>query len=212
MLKNEQAQKFGRREQNKAEKLARIEKAARKLFAKKGFEAATTREIAAAANIGIGTLFSYFPEKHDLVVYLFEKDIAGNVARALERVPRDAGLVEQLLFAFRAFHDFYEEQPELGRAYLSRVLFMNEEQRNRLNVTNLTSLSDLADLARAAKERGELRPDADPMQCAYHALSLYHLGLVGWLSGIYPRAFHEQQLERSLHEMMRGFGTPEDSP
>ncbi len=211
MLENERARKTSRRERNKAEKLARIEQATRKLFAKKGFEATTTREIAAAANIGIGTLFSYFPEKHDLVVYLFEKDIAGNVARALQSVPHDAGLVQQLLHMFRSFHDFYEEQPELGRAYLSRVLFMNEEQRSRLNVTNLASLSDLADLARAAKERGDLRTDADPMQCAYHALSLYHLGLVGWLSGIYPRAFHEQQLERSLYEMMRGFGNPEKS-
>jgi AcrR family transcriptional regulator len=210
MLENELARKSGLRAQNKREKLARIEKAARRLFAQKGFEATTTREIALAAKIGAGTLFSYFPEKHDLVVHLFERDIRDNTARALETASPGAPLTETLLHVFRIFHDFYEREPELGRAYLSRVLFMNEAQRTRLNATNFAALGELADLARDAKERGELRSDADPMQCAYHALSLYYIGLVGWLSGLYPREFHEQQLKRSLEEMMRGFGSAKD--
>lgn len=208
MLENEQAQKQGRRARNKAEKLDKIEKAARALFAKHGFEATTTRQIADRAEIGIGTLFSYFPEKHDLVVFLFEKDIGESTKRAVAAVPAGAGMVAAFMQVFATFHDFYDQQPELGRAYLSRVLFLSEAQRARLNATNFAALGELADLARAAKERGELRDDADPLQCAYHALSLYYTGLVGWLSGVYPRAFHEQQLERALGDMMRGFGAP----
>jgi TetR/AcrR family transcriptional regulator, cholesterol catabolism regulator len=210
MLEIERAQKSGRRARNKAEKLVRIEEAARALFAQRGFEATTTRQIAERAEIGIGTLFSYFPEKHDLVVHLFEKDVQGNADRALATVPAGSALVPTLLHMFRTFHDFYEREPELGRVYVSRALFMNEAQRDRLNATNFAALGDLADLVRAAKERGELRDDADPMQCAYHAFSLYYIGLVGWLSGLYPREFHEQQLERGLSDMMRGFGAREE--
>ncbi len=137
---------------------------------------------------------------------MFKKDVSEITARAVATVPKNAALPDALLHLFRTFHDYYERQPELGRIYVSSALFMNAAQRERLSATNFAALAELADLARAAKERGELRRDADPGQCAYHALSLYYIGLVGWLSGMYPRAFHEQQLARSLHEMMRGFG------
>ncbi|HEX5102597.1 MAG TPA: TetR/AcrR family transcriptional regulator [Pirellulaceae bacterium] len=41
----------------------RILEASQQLIAAQGFEAATTRDIARAAGIGIGTLFNYFPTK-----------------------------------------------------------------------------------------------------------------------------------------------------
>lgn len=40
--------------------------AARRLFLKQGLEATSTRDIAKAAGIATGTLFNYFPTKHDL--------------------------------------------------------------------------------------------------------------------------------------------------
>ena len=49
----------GRREQNKLEKRARIIAAARALFKHKGFDATTTQEIAAAASVASGTIFTY---------------------------------------------------------------------------------------------------------------------------------------------------------
>lgn len=43
-----------------------IEEAARTLFAEQGFDAATTRDIARAAGVGVGTLFNYFPTKESI--------------------------------------------------------------------------------------------------------------------------------------------------
>lgn len=43
---------------------------AQKQFAQRGFEATTTRDIARAANIGVGTLFNYFPTKESIVDWL----------------------------------------------------------------------------------------------------------------------------------------------
>jgi AcrR family transcriptional regulator len=50
--------------------------AARDLFTRVGFEAATTREIAAAAGIATGTLFNYFPTKEAIAVALVEEGMA----------------------------------------------------------------------------------------------------------------------------------------
>ncbi|MBN4071922.1 TetR/AcrR family transcriptional regulator [bacterium AH-315-F18] len=48
----------------------RILQEARKLFSKKGFDAATTRDLASAADIAAGTLFNYFPSKEAIVLAL----------------------------------------------------------------------------------------------------------------------------------------------
>jgi AcrR family transcriptional regulator len=59
----------------------RILEAARDLFVRAGFEAATTRDIASAAGIATGTLFNYFPTKESIAVAL--------AAQAMEQAHRD---------------------------------------------------------------------------------------------------------------------------
>src|SRR5688572_4819882 len=72
----------------------RILEAAHTLFAAQGFEAATTRDLARAAGIGVGTLFNYFPTKeavahcllseaYALAARKFESDLARDAAEPL---------------------------------------------------------------------------------------------------------------------------------
>jgi AcrR family transcriptional regulator len=75
----------------------RILEAARNLFLEKGFDPATTREIASAAKIAAGTLFNYFPSKEALGMTI--------IAEALEEAKvdfaarcRGGGSLEELLF------------------------------------------------------------------------------------------------------------------
>ena len=58
---------LGLRERNKLDKLRRIKKAARELFIARGFDDTTTREIAARAGVGMGTVFLYADNKRDLL-------------------------------------------------------------------------------------------------------------------------------------------------
>lgn len=59
---------------------SQIKKAARALFAREGFEAATTRAIAGEAGIAAGTLFNYFPTKEAIAMAL--------VAEAMDKAHR----------------------------------------------------------------------------------------------------------------------------
>jgi AcrR family transcriptional regulator len=54
----------------KVETRDRILQAAQESFARVGFEAATTREIALASRIATGTLFNYFPTKEAIAIAL----------------------------------------------------------------------------------------------------------------------------------------------
>ena len=56
--------------ETKAATRSAILEVAQKQFAQQGFEAATTRDIARAAQIGVGTLFNYFPTKESIAAAL----------------------------------------------------------------------------------------------------------------------------------------------
>ncbi len=47
--------------------------AAVRVFAEKGYHAATVRDIVASADVAVGTFYFYFPDKETLFVYLFEE-------------------------------------------------------------------------------------------------------------------------------------------
>jgi AcrR family transcriptional regulator len=73
----------------------RILDAARDSFSRVGFEATTTRDIAAAAGIAAGTLFNYFPAKEAIAMTLVA-DALGAARRQFESHPRDESLEEDL--------------------------------------------------------------------------------------------------------------------
>ena len=79
----------------------RILDAAQTLFAEKGFEATTTRDIAVAAEIAIGTLFNYFPTK-DAIVRAWSARPYGEVAVDSGRAARGRASLEEDLFALVA--------------------------------------------------------------------------------------------------------------
>ncbi len=83
-----------------------IKAAARKLFVRKGLEATSTREIAKAADIAVGTLFNYFPSKEALAIAIASEAFAAGRARATERFEKEGqgktGTLESDLFSLIA--------------------------------------------------------------------------------------------------------------
>jgi AcrR family transcriptional regulator len=75
----------------------RILESARDCFSQAGFEAATTRDIAAAAGIAVGTLFNYFPAKEAIAMALVAEAL-GAARRQFEGegCPRGESLEEDL--------------------------------------------------------------------------------------------------------------------
>ena len=86
MALNPEIDNGSRRERRIAARQAQILDAAESVFSQKGYERATTREIAEAADVSEGTLYNYFSSKSDLldaVAQSFANDIADEIA-ALE--------------------------------------------------------------------------------------------------------------------------------
>jgi AcrR family transcriptional regulator len=118
-----------KRERNKQQKRARLIGAARGLFARKGFAATTTAEIAARAGVGAGTLFLYFASKEDLLVELFREEMDRVVEHAFATLPRRASLLAELLHVYGAMIEHHVRDPELARAFVKEMLFVSPQDR-----------------------------------------------------------------------------------
>lgn len=212
VLKSERAQET-RRERNKLDKLARIEKAGRALFAKRGFDATTTRAIAAKADIGMGTLFLYFAKKEDLLVHLFHRDIGAVVTEMFADLP-PRPLRAQLLHLFDALYAYYARDPALSRVFIKELLFLDAPRRDRVTAFTLDFLQRIVALIEAARARDELAGGAiEPRQLAYAAFGLYCFTLINWLGGIIEsRELARAQLTASLDLLLAGLTVRETTP
>jgi AcrR family transcriptional regulator len=115
--------RLGRREQKKLETRERIRIAAADLFTRHGYGAATMREIAQRAHVGLGTLFNYAEDKRDLVFLIFNEELNAvtDVALAAPRPGRP--LVDQLIAVFRVHYRWLATKPALARILLQELTF-----------------------------------------------------------------------------------------
>ncbi len=203
MLRNEPAHKT-RRGRNKLDKLARIEKAGRVLFARRGFDATTTRAIAERADIGIGTFFLYFAKKEDLLVHLFHRDIGAVVEEMFAGLP-ERPLRAQLLHMFDALYAYYARDPALSRVFIQELLFLDATRRDRVTAFTLDFLQRIVALIEAAQARREIVAALEPRQLAYSAFGLYCFTLINWLGGILEdRDVARAQLRASIDLLLAG--------
>jgi TetR/AcrR family transcriptional regulator, cholesterol catabolism regulator len=159
------------RDRNKADRRARIEAAARDLFATRGFEAATIREIASSAGVSSGTVLNYFESKVGLLYELFHSDLEAVVSARWATLPREAPLVDQLAHVFSGFLELYAENQGLARVYVRESLSLPPAQLARYDGLNAAFAGRLAGLIR--ERAGELRSEVNPDFLALMAFTLY---------------------------------------
>lgn len=194
----------GLRERNKAEKLSRIRAAARSLFAKRGFEATTAREICEKAGIGTGTLFLYVKDKRELLFLTFEEDARRIFAEGAAAASHERDVVQQLMALFGRFIAYYARDPSHSKALLQE-LFFREHDAERMGRLTLEFGAQVADLVAKAQARGALRADVPPMIAANALFAHYAYWVQGWLgAGIVSREGVEDGLRRALELQLDG--------
>jgi len=188
---------LSRVERKKRDKLERIKRAARALFARKGFAATTTREIATAADVGIGTVFLHAISKQDLLVMIFREE-AGRAVDAAFDHRAEGPLIDALLRIFNALIAHHERNVGLARVFVKELPFVDDARHGRA-----AFMSDLfgrmAALIERAQERGELRRGIPSLRLAKNLFALYFGILLEWLgtAGITP-----QERDRALRSAL----------
>ncbi|GHE85683.1 hypothetical protein GCM10014715_47440 [Streptomyces spiralis] len=117
---------ISRREQREATR-ERVLGVAERLFAARGFESTTVREIAADAGVSVGTVMAV-GDKAAILVELFDRRISAlHRAREERGEPRPAApspghLVEEIVALFGPFVDLFTSDLELARHYAATLV------------------------------------------------------------------------------------------
>lgn len=131
-----------RRQRRIAIRKTQILDAAATIFSEKGYERATTREIAEAADVSEGTLYNYFKGKRAIFIGLLQ-DMADEVIEGLANIQVEGleDMVAQLLVSQflqiqkrRMFTLYLHEarlDPEINHHYKEHVLFRIRQETER---------------------------------------------------------------------------------
>ncbi|MCA9939395.1 MAG: TetR/AcrR family transcriptional regulator [Anaerolineales bacterium] len=92
--------------------------AAVRVFAEKGYYAATVRDIVAAANVAVGTFYFYFPDKETLFVHLYE-ETADFLLQSLQQAANSRRtLPEQVLATTQTYVNLATYEPAIVQLLL----------------------------------------------------------------------------------------------
>src|SRR5256885_2899120 len=95
----------------KPESLAKLKKAARKLFVERGYHATRPQDIAREAGLGHGTFYLHFPDKRACFLGFVEEARDELDAFVQARVPDDAPLEVLIAATLNAMYDYAHTHP-----------------------------------------------------------------------------------------------------
>ncbi len=152
--------------------------AATALFARDGYNAVGTPEIANRAGVSVGTFYRYFDDKHEVYLELMRRNLSTAYAKILERLTPALFVAktrqQTIAETVRIFFDHVLEQPELTRSFMEMSLRFPDVAELRRAFDQL-SVKRLGELVTAITSRSSV-PDPEAFayvlygsatQCAY---------------------------------------------
>src|SRR5579863_8375696 len=148
-----------------------ILKAARKVFARHGYDGATMDDVAEACSIAKGTLYLYFKSKRQIYLGVLREDLQ-SLREATWQAIQSASTAEERIHAFIAVRfDFFERHRDFFRIYnsdISAIFIAAHPMQKDLRDFYLEQAEMLAGIIAEGVRAGELRDV--PAQAAAFAI------------------------------------------
>ena len=149
-----------RRERRIAARQKRILEAAATVFIEKGYERATTREIADTADVSEGTLYNYFPDKEAILSAYFQNKIADSGQELGSRLLSAVNISEKLAFLMDFLYQTLRDDRALAGIY---IRFRLKELGDLKEFTHSGLMEGvMIAMFKAAQENDEIRSDLPP--------------------------------------------------
>ncbi len=146
----------------RSDKHEAIQRAAIRVFARRGFFAAQVADVAREAGVAAGTVYLYFRSKDDLLTSIFERTMRTWIAEGRTAVAAEPGPIEQLRAIARLHLD------RLGRDRDLAVVFQVElrQSTKHMELFSATRLREYLGIIRGViadgQAAGVLRPGVNP--------------------------------------------------
>lgn len=163
-----------RAQRRKRETRERLLDASMRVFLERGFTAATTAEMAVAADVGAGTFYLHFKDKLDVYRTIVRRAAQEMIARWRSRLRRGLRYGDAVALALSTIAEFWEEDRDRARLLVEGGPTFNAE-------AHLAFVQDLADLL--AREFSTTKPRSQQPSAAITATLIVGLGIeIGRLS------------------------------
>ncbi|HVG51828.1 MAG TPA: helix-turn-helix domain-containing protein [Xanthobacteraceae bacterium] len=208
---------LGRRERGKLEKRRRIREATRDVFRRKGYDAATTREIADLADVAIGTLFAYAADKRELLMMVINDD-----REALPEVTARAGVraddvLTVLMGFFEPRYRYWAQEPELSRLAVQQTIDYNlvrdpGPELARFDAGRQVLIRHLADFFESEQQRSNIVATQPPKTIAWLFMGIYQAEVRQWLRADKPNVTDGLKRLRELFALaLSGVAHPKET-
>jgi AcrR family transcriptional regulator len=164
---------MNRREASKQETRQLILKAARRLFAQKGMEDCTIRDIARKAGVSPASVVVHFKSKTALLEEALKRDIDQAVTELTASLTPDSPLLERLMHLATGFLRLYDHNRDLYRAFIRQTIFEPAGETPNLSRLSEQYLLFLSGMIETEQVRGNIRAEVDTGVAAEAIFSLY---------------------------------------
>jgi len=165
--------RLNRRQAAKIRTRQKVLDAARTLFAERGYDAATIRDIAKGAGMSTGAVFANFQDKAELFECVFAEEMDGLLADIQSGSAKEGRVSERLASGLTAgYHRSLGHLP-LMQAMIARSWFQPEEADLRSKEFVKPILTAISDILQAGIRDGELRQDLDQTLLARMIWDIY---------------------------------------
>lgn len=153
--------RLNRRQAAKVRTRQKVLDAARQLFAERGYEPATIRDIAKGAGMSTGAVFANFQDKAELFEAVLSTDMVQLAETMKAAAATESTVRARLLAALGAGYHGSLEQLPLVQAVIARSWFQPVAAEMRTRAAIKPILSVVTDTVQAGVREGELSQDAD---------------------------------------------------
>jgi AcrR family transcriptional regulator len=144
---------------------ARLLEAAAAEFAVAGVDGANVNRISLNAGLAKGTIYNYFPSKHDLFLAVVE-EASSQVAAGGRALDEDAPTAERLRAILESDVEWVREYEDFARVLVREALAGDARHQSAIVVAAAPFVERVAEIVQAGVERGEVRADLDVGQLA----------------------------------------------
>ncbi len=184
------------------ERTLRIISAAMELAERDGYEAVRLRELAAKADVALGTVYKRFSSKEDILAAALQLQ----VERMREMVvanPIDGDTAEARLKNFFAVATTaLAAQPRLAAAMLRTVASGDPELSEKVTRYHGQMTEVILHVARG--ESGDAFPSDEEQILAHLLQAVWFSSLVGWTGGLHGPEHVVEQVHYAVHLLLKG--------
>lgn len=153
--------RLNRRQAAKIRTRQKVLDAARTLFAERGYDAATIRDIAKGAGMSTGAVFANFQDKAELFECVFAEEMEGLLADIQSAAAKEGSVAERLAEGLTAgYHRSLSHLP-LMQAMIARSWFQPEDADLRTKEFVKPIVGAIVEVLQAGIAAGSLRQDLD---------------------------------------------------